>query len=72
MATYQVGYFVGSLSSKSINRILSKALIRLAPDDLEFTEIPISNLPIYSPDFDNDYPPEGTRVLTSYRGNSRI
>jgi chromate reductase len=37
MATYKVGYFVGSLSSKSINRILSKALIRLAPDDLEFT-----------------------------------
>jgi len=34
MTTYQVGYFVGSLSSKSINRILSKALIRLAPDDL--------------------------------------
>ena len=26
MTTYQVGYFVGSLSSKSINRILSKAL----------------------------------------------
>jgi NAD(P)H-dependent FMN reductase len=35
MTTYQVGYFVGSLSSKSINRILSKALIRLAPKDLE-------------------------------------
>ena len=60
MATYKVGYFVGSLSSKSINRILSKALIRLAPDDLEFTEIPISNLPIYSPDFDEHYPPEAT------------
>ena len=27
MPTYQVGYFVGSLSSTSINRILSKALI---------------------------------------------
>lgn len=35
MATYHIGYFVGSLSSKSINRILSKALIRLAPHDLE-------------------------------------
>ena len=50
MATYQIGYFVGSLSSKSINRILSKALIRLAPHDLEFNEIPIGNLPLYSPD----------------------
>ena len=58
MTTYQVGYFVGSLSSTSINRVLSKALIRLAPDDLEFTEIGIGNLPLYSPDFDADYPPE--------------
>ena len=56
--TYKVGYFVGSLSSKSINRILSKALIRLAPHDLEFTEIPIGNLPLYSPDYDNNYPSE--------------
>jgi chromate reductase len=67
MATYKVGYFVGSLSSKSINRILSKALIRLAPDDLEFTEIPISNLPIYSPDFDDDYPPEATALKEAIR-----
>ncbi|HEY6682974.1 MAG TPA: NADPH-dependent FMN reductase [Propionibacteriaceae bacterium] len=67
MTTYQVGYFVGSLSSKSINRILSKALIRLAPDDLEFTEIPISNLPIYSPDFDDDYPPEATALKEAIR-----
>ena len=46
MSTYSVGYFVGSLSSKSINRVLSRALIRLAPDDLRFTEIAIDNLPL--------------------------
>ena len=62
MSTYKVGYFVGSLSSTSINRTLSKALIRLAPTDLEFTEIPIGNLPLYSPDFDADYPPEAARA----------
>ncbi|QBX56028.1 NAD(P)H-dependent oxidoreductase [Nocardioides seonyuensis] len=56
--TYQVGYFVGSLSSTSINRTLSEALIGLAPKDLEFSEIPIADLPLYSPDFDADYPPE--------------
>ncbi|WP_019136735.1 NADPH-dependent FMN reductase [Cellulomonas massiliensis] len=56
--TYTVGYFVGSLSSTSINRVLSRALIALAPDDLEFVEIPIGNLPLYSPDYDADYPPE--------------
>src|SRR6478735_5921115 len=56
--TYQVGYFVGSLSSTSINRRLSQALVALAPDDMEFTEIPIGDLPLYSPDFDAHYPPE--------------
>ena len=62
MTTYKIGYFVGSLSSTSINRVLSKALIRLAPEDLDFTEIPIGNLPLYSPDFDADYPPEATAL----------
>jgi chromate reductase, NAD(P)H dehydrogenase (quinone) len=60
--TYDVGYFVGSLSSTSINRILSRALIRLAPPELHFTEIPIGNLPLYSPDHDTDYPPEAREL----------
>ena len=34
MAAYKVGYFVGSLSSTSINRLLAKALVRLAPPEL--------------------------------------
>ena len=59
---YKVGYFVGSLSSSSINRVLSRALVRLAPDDLEFTEIPIGGLSLYSPDFDSDYPPEAVAL----------
>jgi len=58
MRTYQVGYLIGSLSSTSINRILSQALTKLAPQDLVFTEIPIGNLPLYSPDYDSDYPAE--------------
>jgi chromate reductase, NAD(P)H dehydrogenase (quinone) len=62
MTTYQVGYFVGSLSSTSVNRVLSRALIRLAPADLEFTEIPIGNLPLYSPDYDADFPPEAVAL----------
>lgn len=57
--TYTIGYLVGSLAKESINRTLSKALVRLAPDDLEFTEIPIGDLPLYSSDYDADYPPEG-------------
>src|SRR5262249_38117598 len=45
MSTYKVGYFVGSLSSTSINRLLAKALVRLAPKELVMTEIPIKDLP---------------------------
>jgi len=62
ITTYQVGYFVGSLSSTSINRILSRALIRLAPEELEFAEIPIGNLALYSQDHDPSYPPEAVAL----------
>jgi len=57
MATYKVGYFVGSLAKGSINRLLAKALVRLAPPELELTEIPIKDLPLYSYDYDADFPP---------------
>ena len=56
MTNYKVGYFIGSLSSTSINRLLSKAMIKLAPKELQFTEIPFSDLPLYRPEFDADYP----------------
>lgn len=56
MNTYTAGYFVGSLATASINRKLAKALIRLAPDALTFEEIRYDTLPLYSYDFDKDYP----------------
>src|ERR1700752_4650591 len=59
MSGYRVGYIVGSLSSESINRTLAKALIGLAPKNLDFVEIPVRDLPLYNSDFDPDYPPEG-------------
>src|SRR3954462_8057077 len=72
MTTYKIGYFVGSRSSTSINRELSKALIRLAPDDLEFTEIPIGNLPLYSPDYDADYPPEAVALKEAIKRSQAL
>ena len=59
MTTFKVGYFVGSLAKASINRKLAKALVRVAPKELTMQEIPIGNLPLYSYDYDADYPPEG-------------
>ena len=59
MTTFTAGYMVGSLAKGSLNRKLSRALVRLAPDDLELREIPIGELPLYSYDYDADYPPAG-------------
>lgn len=47
---HRIGYIIGSLSKDSINRILSAALVRLAPDDLELTEISIRDLPLFNRD----------------------
>jgi len=60
MATYKVGYFVGSLAAKSINRMLAKALVRFAPPELQMTEIPFKDLPLYSYDYDSNYPAVAT------------
>jgi len=57
MTRYKVGYLVGSLAKASINRKLALALGRLAPPELELVEIPFKDLPLYSYDYDADYPP---------------
>jgi chromate reductase len=64
--------FVGSLASGSINRTLSKALIKLAPEDLEFTEIPIGDLPLYSYDYDAEFPAEGRALKEAIEGSDGI
>jgi chromate reductase len=56
MTSFKVGYFVGSLAKASINRKLAKALIRVAPSELAMTEIAFGNLPLYSYDYDKDFP----------------
>ena len=57
MVTYNVGYFVGSLAKASINRKLALALVRVAPRELQLREIPFAELPLYSYDYDADFPP---------------
>ena len=68
MAEYKVGYFVGSLATKSINRLLSKALVRVAPPELQLTEIPFKDLPLYSYDYDETYPPVATAFKDAIAG----
>src|SRR5215203_5714082 len=57
MTTYKVGYLIGSLAKASINRKLATALVRLAPAELDLAEIPFKDLPLYSYDYDADFPP---------------
>ena len=63
MSSFKVGYLVGSLARASINRKLSRALISLAPSELELIEIPFRDLPIYCYEYDNDFP----KVATDFK-----
>ena len=56
MDSVKVGYFVGSLASASINRRLAGALVKLAPPQLQLSEITFADLPLYSYDYDADFP----------------
>lgn len=67
MTTFTVGYLIGSLAKESINRKLAEALARLAPETLKMQEIPIADLPLYSYDYDDDYPPVARQLKQSIR-----
>nr|WP_157541116.1 NADPH-dependent FMN reductase [Microbacterium sp. XT11] len=60
MMVHRIGYLIGSLSRDSINRVLSTALVRLAPPSLELSEIPIRDLPLYNRDDELDPVPAVT------------
>ena len=60
MADFKVGYFVGSLATRSINRLLARALVNLAPRELQLTEIAFKDLPLYSYDYDANFPSVAT------------
>jgi chromate reductase len=65
---FSVGYFVGSLAKGSINRKLARAVTRLAPQQLQLREIPIGELPLYSYDYDREYPPPGRALKDAIEG----
>lgn len=67
MSSLSVGYIIGGLSRQSINRPLARAVIRLAPENLTFVEIPIRNPPVYNRDFDDGYPPASVQELHRVR-----
>lgn len=72
MTTYRVGYLIGSLAKESINRKLANAMFKLAPGQLEFHEIGFKELPLYSYDYDDDYPEEGRRFKKAIEDSDAI
>lgn len=72
MKTYQVGYLVGSLAKGSINRQLANALVKLAPKELQFREISFKDLPLYSYDYDADYPEVAKRFKKAIADSDAI
>jgi chromate reductase, NAD(P)H dehydrogenase (quinone) len=68
VTTHQVGYLIGSLAKNSINRKLAKALVQLAPRQLEMREISFRELPLYSYDYDADYPPVARALKDALSG----
>lgn len=72
MKTYKVGYLIGSLAKDSINRKLANALFKLAPPQLEFQEISFKDLPLYSYDYDADYPEVGRKFKKAIEDSDAI
>lgn len=70
--TIKVGYFVGSLAAQSINRAVAEKIVELASDNLEFTEIPIRDLPLYNSDLDGDYPQEALALKQAIADSDAI
>ena len=59
---YHIAVVVGSLRRESFNRHLAQAVISLAPADFTFEFIDIGSLPLYSQDYDADYPEAGKKL----------
>lgn len=62
MSRLKIAVFVGSLRQDSFNRRLARAVEKLAPPELAFEHIRIDDLPLYSQDFDADYPAVARRL----------
>ena len=51
---------------------MSKALIKLAPECLSFTEISIKDLPLYNHDYDADYPQAGLDLKSAIEASDGL
>ena len=52
MSQYPIAVLVGSLRKASFNRQLADAIVKLAPPEFSFEQVPIGELPLYNQDDD--------------------
>lgn len=64
MKKYRIAVLVGSLRKASWNLKVAKALIKLAPENLEMEIVPIGNLALYNEDLEADPPAAWTEFRT--------
>jgi chromate reductase len=62
MPLMNVAILVGSLRKESINLKLARAVERLASAELKFDYLRIGDLPLYTQEFDGQYPPVCQRL----------
>src|SRR5690606_15042585 len=72
MTTHRVGYFIGSLAKGLINRKFARALVKIAPKNLQMEEITFGDLPLYSYDYDADYPEVALRFKSAIEGVNAV
>jgi chromate reductase len=65
---YKIAVVVGSLRKESFNRQLAHAVTSLAPADFTFEFLDIGVLPLYSQEYDADYPEVARRFKQQIEG----
>jgi chromate reductase, NAD(P)H dehydrogenase (quinone) len=68
MSKYQIAVIVGSLRKDSFNGKLANAIVKLAPPEFSFTQLKISDLPLYNQDDDANQAGSVKRLKSEIKG----
>jgi chromate reductase, NAD(P)H dehydrogenase (quinone) len=72
LMTVQIAVLIGSLRRDSYNRRLAYAVQKLAPSDVAFKELRISDLPLYNQDDDNNPAEQVKRLKSEISGSQGV
>jgi len=72
MPLINVAVLVGSLRKESINLKLAHAIERLASAELKFDYVRIGDLPLYTQEFDTEYPPVCQRLKKEIEASDAV